>query len=76
MAEVLELVDMEKYIQVIRVQEGEGFNSVKIIWEILNFRKRKKEVLDFNGEEWCLKRRFVWLENGDENTKFFQEFDK
>ena len=46
----------------------------KIHLELLENKKRK--LLMEQKEVWRLKSREIWLQSGDENTKFFQSYAK
>jgi hypothetical protein len=43
---------------------------------LLTLEKKRRQLLEDKEEEWRLKRRFRWIQNGDENTKLFQDYAK
>jgi hypothetical protein len=41
---------------------------------LINLETKKKKILEDREAAWRLKSRALWLECGDENTKFFQAY--
>ena len=45
-------------------------------FRLLQLEKKRIKLLKEKEETWRLKRRAIWLESGDENTKFLQAYAK
>jgi hypothetical protein len=43
---------------------------------LLTLEKKRRQLLEAKEVEWRLKRKELWLQNGDKNTKFFQAYAK
>jgi hypothetical protein len=71
-----DLIDIEATLQVIYDSEGGGFVSTTSKEELRELEGRRRKLLEEREAEWRLKSRAIWLEKGDENTKFFQAFAK
>jgi len=43
---------------------------------LLTLENKRRQLLEAKEVEWRLKRKELWLQNGDKNTKFFQAYAK
>jgi hypothetical protein len=55
---------------------GGGYSSDELKEELLALEKWRRKILEAREEEWHLKIWALWLEKGDDNTKFFQAYAK
>jgi len=71
-----ELLIIEDQLEKIYQTIDFGFTS-NTSWEALkNLEAKRRKLLDDKEATWRLKSRALWLENGDENTKFFHAYAK
>lgn len=52
--------------------DGGGFVTPVAKGELVRFEKRRRTLLEEKEATRCLKNKAIWLNCGDENTKFFQ----
>jgi hypothetical protein len=71
-----ELQNTEEQIEAIYQEEDRGFLSDSSKDTLKSLESRCKQLLADQEATWRLKSRAVWLEQGDENTKFFHAFAK
>jgi hypothetical protein len=67
-----ELINIEASLQSIYDSEGGGFASPEVKEALLVLEKKRRKLLEAKEAEWRLKNRALWLQSGDENTKFFR----
>jgi hypothetical protein len=68
--------DIESYIQediISNVGGSHGCLQKNIFY---HWKKQKRQLLDEKESSWRLKSIALWLQSGDENTKFFQAYAK
>jgi hypothetical protein len=53
-----------------------GFSSEASRENLRSLEARRRKIMADQEATWRLKSRAIWLENGDENTKFFHAFAK
>eukprot|EP00253_Pinus_taeda_P009518 PITA_09518 len=55
---------------------NKGFESLQDKLHLIELEKSKDKILKDREESWRLKSRALWLQAGDDNTKFFQNYAK
>jgi len=65
------LKDVEYKLEELYFQKFVGFFNDDHKRRIIEIERKKMYILDEKEIAWRLKRRALWLENGNENTKFF-----
>jgi len=71
-----ELKLLEEDLRQIYESEGGGMESQESKGVLIKLEERRNMLLKEKEETWRLKSRAIWLESGDENTKFFQAYAK
>jgi hypothetical protein len=71
-----ELQNIEEQLRLIQEDPEAGFMSDLAHENLKNMEARRRILLAEQEETWRLKSRAIWLENGDENTKFFKPMQK
>lgn len=56
--------------------EGDGYETEQKKGKIKSMEGERNRILKETEEKWTLKSRAIWLEVGDENSKFFQNYAK
>jgi hypothetical protein len=69
-----DLKETEEALQDFYDSEGEGFATPDSKEALMVLEKKKRQLLKDQEEMWRQKSRATWLNSGDENTKFFQDF--
>jgi hypothetical protein len=75
-AEEQELQNIEEQLKLIHQDSDSGFTSSSARDNLKRLEARRRNLLAVQEETWRLKRRVIWLENEDENTKFIQAYSK
>jgi hypothetical protein len=71
-----ELQSIEEQLELIYQDSDSGFTSDSSRDNLKRLEARHRQLLADQEATWRLKSRAIWLENGDENTKFFQAYAK
>jgi hypothetical protein len=71
-----EIQSIEELLKMIYQDSDSGFTSGSSRDNLKRLEARRRQLLAVQEETWRLKSRAIWLENGDENTKFFQAYAK
>ena len=69
-----ELRQIEKDIYNIYDLEGGGYVTQESKDSLVNLQGKRNTIVLDKEETWILKSRAIWLECGDENTKFFHSY--
>lgn len=71
-----ELIDLDQWIQSKTNGKGGGFNNLEEMDKLIKKEKRRRNLLEEKEVSWNLKSRAIWLNYGDEKTKFFRPMPK
>jgi hypothetical protein len=71
-----ELKSIEDQLDVIYQDTDYGFSSGSSRENLKSLEVRRRQLMADQEATWRLKSRAIWLENGDENTKFFHAYAK
>lgn len=71
-----EIACLESQLEAIRQSEGDGYESVASKEALKALELRYRKLLAEKEALWKQKSRAIWLEKGDDNTKFFQAYAK
>jgi hypothetical protein len=71
-----ELQSIEYQLRIIQEESAAGFMTDLACDNMKRVEARHRLLLAEQEEMWRLKSRAIWLENEDENTKFFQAYAK
>jgi hypothetical protein len=71
-----ELKEIEEALDVIYVTIDGGLSSQESKYNLIRLEKTKRKILEDKEAAWRLKSRVIWMEKGNENTKFFQAYSK
>lgn len=53
---------------------GHGFESAKTKYHLIKLEVDQSIILKAREENWCLRSRTIWIQSGDDNTKFHHQF--
>jgi hypothetical protein len=68
------LREVEEALEVLYNSEGFGYLSEEHKIEVKSLEDKRRIILLEKEKEWRLKSRALWLQVGDENTKFFHRY--
>lgn len=71
---VLKSIEIE--LEALEILEGDGCEMEEKKERIKAMKVERNRILKDIEEKWRLKSRAIWLEVGDENSKFFQNYAK
>lgn len=71
---ILKFVEID--LEALESLEGDGYEMEEKKRRIKAMEGERYRILKDNEEKWRLKSRDIWLEAGDENSKFFQNYAK
>jgi len=70
------LRESEAAIELLLNSSGLGFLDAQHKEDLLSWEKKRNDILCEREATWRMKSRALWLQSGDENTKFFQAYAK